>query len=905
MMLDSIDIGPLVYLTVEENERVMRERCPDPLVLVANSQTLYNPSLSLQHSVPTMHPPPQQFTPVYAAPIHHRQHHTSVNPLQQSLPLQPYVSPTVTQQSQAKFHQLDYGLIVPVFQQGKDLIKCINKALAFMFDVASRRMAYGETVHSAKEAKKCRMTEDLDAYDSNCDDLSMAKAVSMANLSSCDSDVLSDVLYYDSYPNDMLNQHVQAMTYSEQTHIVNYLDNEIHSDNNIIPYSQYLLNTRGAQRIQPTLYDGSVIAKEHVVIFMIDDEETLILEEEDRSKMLKNKMIQIQKKKEQALSLKHSSIFDTLVKSHTPVRIKAPHELPKCSVDRSDFEIKIKQLQIDNDQILNQIMSQDIMHIAMIFVDILDVPKSCVDECNKCSELETELLKKKDFIEKDVYDKLVKSYSTLGKHKKRNTPYKPKAKDFIQEKLYLLHMDLYGLLRIQSINGRKYILFIVDDYSLFTWEKFLRSKVEVPEFMIKFLKMIQARLKATVHNIRTDNRTEFVNQTLKDHYEEVRISHQTSIACSPQQNSVVKRRNQTFVETARTIEDLGKLKPKADLGIFVGYAPVKKAFRIYNKRTRMIIKTIHPMFDEYLNTSPCVDPQVLTVIVQELAVSTSTPSSTTIDHDAPSIVKPKSYKDALTDSCWIEAMQKELNEFERLERGVIVRTKELRPSKYSSAHMNMVVYQMDVKTAFLNGILCKGVYVSQPEGFVDLDNPTHVYKLKKALYGLKQAPPDTPMVEKSKLDIDPHGKAVDSTHYRRMIGTLMYLTARGLWYSKDSCIALTAFADVDHRLPRYQKKYGLIFNKIALYYDNKSVIALCCNNVQHSRSKHIEIRHHFIKEQVENAVVELYFIRTEYQLADIFPKSLARERLDFLIKNLGMQSMTPETLKKLAGKEEE
>ncbi|GKD45214.1 hypothetical protein Tco_1269859, partial [Tanacetum coccineum] len=89
-----------------------------------------------------------------------------------------------------------------------------------------------------------------------------------------------------------------------------------------------------------------------------------------------------------------------------------------------------------------------------------------------------------------------------------------------------------------------------------------------------------------------------------------------------------------------------------------------------------------------------------------------------------------------------------------------------------------------------------------------------------------------------------------------------------------------------------------------LHCNNKSAIALCCNNVQHSRSKHIDIRHYFAKEQVENGVVELYFVRTEYQLADIFTKPLARERLDFLINKLGMRSMSPETLKKLADEEE-
>ncbi|GKA02156.1 hypothetical protein Tco_0674821 [Tanacetum coccineum] len=99
--------------------------------------------------------------------------------------------------------------------------------------------------------------------------------------------------------------------------------------------------------------------------------------------------------------------------------------------------------------------------------------------------------------------------------------------------------------------------------------------------------------------------------------------------------------------------------------------------------------------------------------------------------------------------------------------------------------------------------------------------------------------------------------------------------------------------------------YGLRFNKIPMYCDNKSAIALCCNNVQHSWSKHIDIRYHFIKEQVENGVIELYFVNTEYQLADIFTKALGRERIAFLTNKLGMKTMSPETLKKLTVEEEE
>ncbi|GKA65894.1 retrovirus-related pol polyprotein from transposon TNT 1-94 [Tanacetum coccineum] len=498
-------------------------------------------------------------------------------------------------------------------------------------------------------------------------------------------------------------------------------------------------------------------------------------------------------------------------------------------------------------------------------------------------------------------------------------------------------------------------------------------------------------------------------------------------------------------------------------------------------------------------------------------------------------VEPKNFKSAVTEDCWFQAMQDEIHEFDRLdvwelvpppdcamiialkwiykvkldeygdvlknkarlvakgyrqEEGLdfeesfapVARLEAIRIFLANAASKNMTVYQMDVKTAFLNGELKEEVYVSQPEGFVDPDRPHHVYRLKKALYGLKQAPRawydtlskfllaqgfskgvvdptlfirktgkhtlhvqiyvddiifastdpkdclqisqnprgifinqskyaneilkkfdlhksdpvDTPMVERTKLDEDLSGIPVDQTQYRSMIGSLMYLTASrpdlvfavcmcaryqskptkkhleavkrvfrylqgsinmGLWYPKDTAMALTAYADADHagcqdtrrstsgsaqflgdKLVSWSSKkqtstsissteaeyiamsgccaqilwmrsqlsdYGFAYNHIPLYCDNKSAIALCCNNVQHSRSKHIDIRHHFIREQVEKGVVELYFVRTEYQLADIFTKALPRERFEFILPRLGMKSMKPETLKRLQDDKDE
>ncbi|GKA34400.1 retrovirus-related pol polyprotein from transposon TNT 1-94 [Tanacetum coccineum] len=307
------------------------------------------------------------------------------------------------------------------------------------------------------------------------------------------------------------------------------------------------------------------------------------------------------------------------------------------------------------------------------------------------------------------------------------------------------------------------------------------------------------------------------------------------------------------------------------------------------------------------------------------------------------------FEEAMLKSSWIEAMQEEIHEFERLQVWELV----------SCPDFLMLIklkWIFNVKKDKFGGVLknkarlvAKGYHqeeridfeepfslvarIEAIQGFVDKDNPTHVYKLKKVLYGLKQAPcacprgifinqskyaleiikkcgmlssnlVDTPMVDKTKLDADLQGKLVDPTYYRGMIGSLMYLTSSRpdliFAYSKDIDISLTAYADAVHA--RYQDSRRstsgsaqLLGDKLFSWSSKKQKsTAISSTKAEYIALSGCYVRYHFIKEQVENRVVEVYFVRTVYQLADIFTKALPRERFNFLVNKLGMKSMSLE-----------
>nr|GFC04227.1 hypothetical protein [Tanacetum cinerariifolium] len=147
----------------------------------------------------------------------------------------------------------------------------------------------------------------------------------------------------------------------------------------------------------------------------------------------------------------------------------------------------------------------------------------------------------------------------VSKEKSKRAYLPPKPVPNSKQRLYLLHIDLCGPMRVASINGKRYVLVIVDDYSRYTWVHFLRTKDETPEVTKNFLKNISVRLQALVITVRIDNKTEFKNCALKEYFDNVGIAHETSTAKTPQQNGVVECKIRTLVEAARTIKTPYKL----------------------------------------------------------------------------------------------------------------------------------------------------------------------------------------------------------------------------------------------------------------------------------------------------------------------------------------------------------
>nr|GEZ65503.1 retrovirus-related Pol polyprotein from transposon TNT 1-94 [Tanacetum cinerariifolium] len=340
-----------------------------------------------------------------------------------------------------------------------------------------------------------------------------------------------------------------------------------------------------------------------------------------------------------------------------------------------------------------------------------------------------------------------------------------------------------------------------------------------------------------------------------------------------------------------------------------------------------------------------------------------------------SSIEPANVAEALRDADWVSAMQEELDQFarlkvwrlvSRLEDKFVIKTKWILNNKkdesslvnrnkarlvavgYSQqegidyddtfapvariedirlflaydAHKDFTVFQMDVKTAFLNGILKEEVYVGQPLSFVSkkysdymkpVDHTDYQSMIGSLMY-VTSSRPDimfaTCMCARYQANPDEHHVSAVERIFLYLKGTINL----GLLYSKDYGFDLTAYSDADHAGCHLHRKieseyvavssccaqvlwmrtqltnYSFFYNKVPIYSDSNSAIAISCNLVQHTCTKHIDVRYHFIKDHVEKGTIELYFVGTEYQLADLLTKSLPEARFKFLVKKLGMMS---------------
>nr|GEW97292.1 retrovirus-related Pol polyprotein from transposon TNT 1-94 [Tanacetum cinerariifolium] len=638
-------------------------------------------------------------------------------------------------------------------------------------------------------------------------------------------------------------------------------------------------------------------------IVIRDSEETLMLKEESRSKMLQKQNDPMMSEK--TFNTKPNSVNSKEPNLSTrPIQVEVPKELPKVSkvnlslkklkfhlasfdvaveqhrLESNRFQDKMKEVLNENERLLEQEISKDIVNIvvtanekALVVTALKDTlrnlkGKVVVDEAVTLHSIDPELLK-------------IDVAPLAPKLRNNRTAHYDYLKHTQEETATLREM----VKNERSLNPLNISL----------------------DYACKYTKRIQELLIILKQTCLCINNLGCLNCSL------VGISHETSVARSPHQNGVVERRNYTLIKAARTMLILGPaLHEMTPATISLGLVPKPTS------STTFVPPSINEwdllfqsLFDELLTPPPSVDPlateviaSIVDVIPPEQAESLGSPSSTIVDQDAPSLsksqttsetqppvilndvdegnhdievahmgndllfvdqdapllsksqttsetqppvilndveegnhdievahmgndllfvstrlqlheqaifyyydafltsVEPKTYKDALTQSYWIEAIQEELNEFECFENKArlmarsyrqeeridfeesfasVARLEAIRIFLAYAAHKNMVVYQMDVKTIFLNGNLRKEVYVSQSNGFVDPDNPNHMYKLKIALYGLKQVPRaleslkkydfescdpvDTPMVEKSKLDEDKEGKAIDLSHY--------------------------------------------------------------------------------------------------------------------------------------------
>ncbi|GJU73895.1 retrovirus-related pol polyprotein from transposon TNT 1-94 [Tanacetum coccineum] len=474
--------------------------------------------------------------------------------------------------------------------------------------------------------------------------------------------------------------------------------------------------------------------------------------------------------------------------------------------------------------------------------------------------------------------------------KAKRSSFKTKVVPSSKRRLNLLHMDLCGPMRVESINGKKYILVIIDDYSRYTWTLFLRG-------------------------------TEFLNKTLHAYFKEEGIEHKTS---TPRTNGTVLSKDKTVL-WLRLLERCFQL-----LNFLCTLSVNKSSSPTDNSKQQDTPPT--------MNIHSSSEPTTLATNVNAAENNNNQVADTQFQQDefinlfCTPVWKNKKDKDQTVIHNKERLVAKGYAQQEGIDLeesfALVARLEVVRIFATYTAHKSFPIYQMDVKTTFLNGPLKQKVYFAQPDGFVDPNHLEKVYRLRKALYGLKQAPRawtldpsiptsvGTPMATKPKLDADLSGKVIDQTNYRSMIGSLMYLTSSkpdivqavcycaryqarptekhlkevkrifrhlkgtinmGLWCPNDSCFELTAFSDAVHA--RCLDTSKITYRGIQFLGDK--LVSWMSKKQDYTGMSSAEAEYMALSAscaQVENGIIELYFVRTEYQLADMFTKALPKDR---------------------------
>nr|GEU37087.1 retrovirus-related Pol polyprotein from transposon TNT 1-94 [Tanacetum cinerariifolium] len=482
-----------------------------------------------------------------------------------------------------------------------------------------------------------------------------------------------------------------------------------------------------------------------------------------------------------------------------------------------------------------------------------------------------------------------------GKSKRVSHPPKPVPNS--RQRLHLLHMDLCGPMRFASINGKRYVLVIVEDYSRYTW--------------------------SPVIIIRINNGTEFKNQALTEYFDSVGISHQMSSVRTPQQNGVVERRNRTkldilFLHVFGALcypkndrEDIGMLGAKGNIGFFIGYSADSCAYRVYNQRTKKIMETVNVSFDELSamafeqrSSKPRLQSMTFGQINLglDLAYASSTITSQQPTKGELDLLFKAMYDDFIGGQP--SAAQRTITAAQAQQicqtstTSTSIADSAPTPTNSSSQATNFPNSSQDV-----DELRIQQQHVQQQGNQAHLQSKTIEDNVPNAMFDAHTFvnPFANPSTAKP---TEKHLKKVKRI-FRHLQGTVNM----GLWYTKDSGFKLTGFSDADYAGCKDTFKstsggaqflgeklltdYGFSFNKIPICCDLKLAIAISCNPVQHSRTKHIAVRYHFIKEHVEKGTIELYFVKTDYQLADLFTKALLADRFNYFVRRLGMRSLSP------------